>query len=44
MKETNEKLKKLSGEVSDIRESLEFTQKQLEDEGDWKDNEILQKI
>ena len=32
LKVTNERLEKLSGEVSDIKESLEFTQKQLEDE------------
>ena len=42
---TNELLERLSGEVSDIKESLEFTQKQLEDETKVikKDIEILQK-
>ena len=32
LKVTNERLEKLSGEVSDITKNLEFTQKQLEDE------------
>ena len=32
LKVTNERLEKLSGEVSDITRNLEFTQKQLEDE------------
>ena len=31
LKITNERLEKLSAEVSDIKESLEFTQKILED-------------
>ena len=31
LKVTNEQLEKLSGDVSDITNSLEFTQKQLED-------------
>ena len=31
LKVTNERLETLSGEVSDITESLEFSQKQLED-------------
>ena len=46
LKVTNERLEKLSGEVSDIKESLEFTQKQIEDEIKEikKDVEILQKI
>ena len=42
---TNDKLEKLSGEVSDIRESVEATKKKLEDETKMikKDIEILQK-
>ena len=46
LKVTNERLEKLSGEVSDIKESLELTQKQIEDEIKEikKDVEILQKI
>ena len=46
LKVTNERLEKLSREVSDIKESLEFTQKQIEDETKEikKDVEILQKI
>ena len=46
LKVANERLEKLSREVSDIKESLEFTQKQIEDETKEikKDVEILQKI
>ena len=46
LKVTNERLEKLSGEVSEIKESLEFAQKQIEDETKEikKDVEILQKI
>ena len=45
LKITNERLEKLSGEISDIKESLEFTQKQLEDKTKVikEDIEILQK-
>ena len=45
LKVTNERLERLSGEVSYIKESQELTQKQLEDETKMikKDNEILQK-
>ena len=45
LKVTNERLERLSGEVSYIKESQELTQKQLEDETKVikKDNEILQK-
>ena len=45
LKITNERSEKFSGEVSDIKESLEFTQKQLEDKTKVikKDIEILQK-
>ena len=44
LKVTNERLEKLSREVSDMKERLEFTQKQLEDETkaikkDFKSNE-----
>ena len=45
LKVTNERLERLCGEVSYIKESQELTQKQLEDETKVikKDNEILQK-
>ena len=45
LKITNERLEKLFGEISDIKESLEFTQKQLEDKTKVikEDIEILQK-